>query len=303
MMVTRRQFLIAATTAAGAVTADAFGIEPNRVPVTHHQLGASDAPGVPLRIVQLSDLHLRELGSHEERIARAVRALAPSLIVITGDSIDHRRRLGVLDDFLGLLDAGTPKLAILGNWEHYCRVPVGALSDVYARRGCRLLVNESVVHRQAGAELLITGLDDLLAGRPSLAHALAEAEPRAQHLVLAHCPMQRDLLDGREPWWRESDSRPSAADVELLAHFRPSYVLSGHTHGGQVAFFGWCPWRPLGSGPYVAGWYGGKGPPLYVSRGLGTIDLPVRFGAPPEVACFDWALGGGVSGSAIMSYT
>ena len=66
-------------------------------------------------------------------------------------------------------------------------------------------------------------------------------------------------------------------------------MLSGHTHGGQVAIAGWAPVRPPGSGRYVRGWYDdGDGPPMYVSRGIGTVAmLPLRFGAVPEVTFFE----------------
>ena len=63
--------------------------------------------------------------------------------------------------------------------------------------------------------------------------------------------------------------------------------LSGHTHGGQVAFMGWAPLRPAGSGRFVQGFYEVPGCRLYVSRGVGTSILPIRWGAPPEIAVFD----------------
>jgi predicted MPP superfamily phosphohydrolase len=67
-------------------------------------------------------------------------------------------------------------------------------------------------------------------------------------------------------------------------------ILSGHTHGGQVCLGGWAPVLPRGSGRYVAGWYTDGAIPLYVSRGLGTTMLPIRFGAVPEIAYFEIAL-------------
>jgi len=69
-------------------------------------------------------------------------------------------------------------------------------------------------------------------------------------------------------------------------------MLAGHTHGAQVAAFGYAPVRPWGSGRYVAGWYRDAWPHLYVSRGIGTSVLPFRPGSPPEVAVFDWHLAG-----------
>ena len=93
----------------------------------------------------------------------------------------------------------------------------------------------------------------------------------AHHLVLAHCPITRDAL-------------------ALPAGHAASLVLSGHTHGGQVAPFGIATILPRGCGRYVAGWYRDAGPPMYVSRGIGTSLLPVRIGATPELVCIDWRL-------------
>ena len=68
---------------------------------------------------------------------------------------------------------------------------------------------------------------------------------------------------------------------------RFSLCLSGHTHGGQITFAGWAPFRPVGSGHFVRGFYDVPGCRLYVSRGLGTSVLPFRWGSAPEIAVFD----------------
>lgn len=68
---------------------------------------------------------------------------------------------------------------------------------------------------------------------------------------------------------------------------RFSLCLSGHTHGGQITVGGWAPFRPAGSGRFVAGFYEVPGCRLYVSKGLGISILPLRWGAAPEIAVFD----------------
>ncbi len=285
---TRRQWLSTALTAgAGLGVANAFGIQPNRVTVTHHRIGEPGARA--LRMVQLTDLHLRDVGRHEQRIADAVAVLQPELLLITGDSIDRRDRMPQLIEFLAMLPRAGEKLAILGNWEHWGGVDLRALRNVYERHEIRLLRDESVLLTVAGEPLLVTGLDDLVGGRPDLRAALRGAEPCRNHLLLAHCPAHREVflrtahaslpLPGLEP-----------PDPSLL---RPRLMLSRHTHGGQLRFAGWAPFLPQGSGPYEKGWYHGDGPDLYVSRGLGTSVVPARVGAPPEVAAFGWVLAAG----------
>ena len=306
MAITRRQF-IATVAAAGAVSSgigvDGFLVEPERVAISRLRLatgasaGASAGTGArpgdsaaTVTFVHLSDLHLQEVQSHERRVAAAVNALAPDFVVITGDSIDRRDKLPQLHDFLALLDARTPKFAILGNWEPACRVDLHALARVYAAANCRLLINETAIYTHGIIRVLITGLDDLLEGRANVAGALAGIEPEPNHLILAHCPVHRDVLRHVRPQSgnRWSGLRPQ--DAAVFQRFAPTCVLSGHTHGGQVNFFGFAPWRPRGSGRYISGWYRDVEPALYVSRGIGTIDLPIRIGAAPEVARFEWVL-------------
>jgi predicted MPP superfamily phosphohydrolase len=306
--ITRRRFLASIGvlgTASMAAGIDGFAIEPERVEVTENELrspehtrdsaaeallASSVRSPASLTFVQLSDLHLQRVAEHEERVAAAVKKLDPAFLLITGDSIDRRDNLHLLDGFLALLDRDLPKYAIMGNWEHACRVNHDRLREVYESHGCRLLVNESAVYDHGGRELLITGLDDLLEGRPKVAEALSGVDPRPDHLILAHCPEHRDVLLKAKPPGGNRFSGISAEDAASLAHFDPCCVLSGHTHGGQVNLFGFAPWRPRGSGPYLSGWYRDVRPALYVSRGIGTVTLPIRLGSVPEVASFHWQL-------------
>jgi len=229
-------------------------------------------------MVQITDLHLKRVGEVHRRIAARVNAMAPDLLLFTGDSVDRRDRLGELASLLALFDPRTPKLAILGNWEHWSGVDLDELAAVHRRTNGRLLVNESAVHEVGGRSLLVTGLDDLVGGRPDLRRSLAGAPPADAHLLLAHCPEHRDQLA------RAVVGTPLSAPFDLP---RFALMLSGHTHGGQVNLFGWTPVLPAGSGRYVRGWFRDPGMvPLYVSRGVGTSVAPVRLGAPPEVAVF-----------------
>ena len=185
-VVSRREWLAGVTGALGgfgaavtttSVARRAILVEPDLVSVTRHQVGArGDAEATPTaRVVQLSDLHLERIGAHEERIAAAVAAQRPDLVVFTGDSIDAPTRLGLLAEFLGMLDARTRKLSVVGNREHAGGVDLRELERVYARYGCELLINDVAEMRISGRSVLVTGLDDFIAGTPDPARALAGA--------------------------------------------------------------------------------------------------------------------------------
>jgi hypothetical protein len=278
----RRRFLAlsggAAATGALSLGGYAGFLEPRRAGFTRHVVNARTSPSQRrMTFVQISDLHLRGVGAMHRRIAARVNAIRPELLLFTGDSVDRRDRLPALASLLSLFDARTPRYAILGNWEHWSGVDLGELADVYRRANGRLLVNASAVHEAGGRGLVLTGLDDLVGGRPDT-RALATAPAGDAHLLLAHCPEHRDRLAAAPAL----GSPPAPLNVG-----RVTMMLSGHTHGGQVRIGGWAPILPEGSGRYARGWFRDPGAvPLYVSRGVGTSVIPVRLGAPPEVAVF-----------------
>jgi uncharacterized protein len=297
LMLSRRRLVAGAAGAMGSVgvaagttsvVRRAFTVEPELVSITRHHVGGQ-ATAPRLRVVQLADLHLDAIGAHEERVAAAVAAQRPDLIVFTGDSIDGAERIGALGEFLDMLDGRTRKIAIVGNREHSGGVDLRELERVYAKRACELLINDVADLSVEGRRVLVTGLDDLIGGTPDPARALVGSEPTPNHLLLAHCPAQREAIR----WQRVSPAATAGVadgpEVDL-APYRPQWMLSGHTHGGQIAPFGLAPFRPRGSGRYVSGWYRDTVPALYVSRGIGTSVVDARYRAVPEVPVFDWGL-------------
>jgi predicted MPP superfamily phosphohydrolase len=242
--------------------------EPGWIEVSHHVVG-DPAPGErPFRIVQLADLHFHRIGDRERRVAAAVTAAAPDLLVLGGDLVDRPEDLTVLDAFLALVGRRGATVAVLGNWERWSGVDRGSIVAVLSHRGARLLVNEALRLEHDGKAVAIAGLDDINSGRAEPRATMAAAAGIANVVAISHSPRVREAWEGPPP----------------------TFLLAAHTHGGQVTFLGYAPARPPGSGAYVSGWY--RGPPFdaYVSRGIGTSILPIRFGARPEVAVFDWWL-------------
>jgi predicted MPP superfamily phosphohydrolase len=224
-----------------------------------------------IRVLQVSDVHLRGIGALETRLLEAVHAASADLIVFTGDMIDREKSLWPLEMLLREFPRGPQMFAIPGNWEYWSGVRFEALGRTYDRHDVQFLVNRSVEAEVRGTRIRVTGLDDVRASQADPQAALADATPLPRHLVLAHCPVTRDLVPLPDP-------HPA------------SLMLSGHTHGGQIAPLGFPLVRPAASGRYVAGWYRDAGlPPLYVSRGIGTSMIPMRIGSTPELVQIDWA--------------
>jgi uncharacterized protein len=280
----RRNVLKLLGASLASVGAYAIWIEPEQIAIAHHNLRDHFTTLKPtpkftdqtLRIVQISDLHIKRLDRFNHHIADRINQQQADLILFTGDIVDRSKNLPVLKEFLQLIDPKPAKYAILGNWEHFSGVNIPALKAIYAQFNCPLLINESLIHEHHGQPLLLTGLDDTVEGQPNLTQALANVQPAANHLILAHAPNQRDLFT--EP------------EQQLLTQFQPQLMLSGHTHGGQIRFLNFAPALPRGSGNYISGWYDQATPQLYVSRGLGGSSIRARLGATPEIVVFEWPL-------------
>lgn len=253
----------------GAVTvADAFWYEKEVIDWQHFDLSTGRED--PIKFIQVSDLHLNELKGFHRGIAEQINVERPDLILVTGDAIDRSDAVGLFDEFLALIDPMIPKLGIPGNWEYWGEVDLDALCKVYLKHRGDLLINQHTQLKLRSRRVNVIGLDDLRGGHPDFEQAVTDL-PAADHtLVMAHCPAYRDTISNEK----------GKLDIDL--------VLSGHTHGGQVNFFGWVPFKPGGSGRYLSGWYEDTEPKMYVSRGIGTSIVPVRFGARAEVAVFQF---------------
>ncbi|MBE7177835.1 MAG: metallophosphoesterase [Mucilaginibacter polytrichastri] len=223
----------------------------------------------PLRILQLSDLHLHHLRYRERRLAEHINALKPDLLLITGDVIDDGNNLALLDAFFAMLDPAVPKKGITGNWEYWGDVDLKKLAAVYKKHNGELLINEARQLRIRDRSLAITGVDDWLGGKPDIDAALKNHVKSDHHIVMNHCPVYSEVIGEK-----------------LEPHTRADFILSGHTHGGQITLFGFAPFLPQGSGRYRKGWFRMGSTDMYVSTGVGTSMIPVRFMARAEIAMF-----------------
>jgi uncharacterized protein len=219
-----------------------------------------------LRIGQLSDLHVSPWLSVRDagRAVDMLNELKPHLTVVTGDVITQVGDPldGAIRE-LGRLRADAGVLGCLGNHERYVRCENYETREA-AKYGIAILRNQSRVLRWGKGILNVAGVD-YQARRygPYLVDAEKLIVPGVANLLLSHNP-----------------------DVFPVA-VRKGYdaVMSGHTHGGQVTveILNQTLNMARFSTPYVAGLYRLEGRSCYVTAGIGTIALPVRIGAPPEI--------------------
>lgn len=266
--------IVVAVGIVGYVLLRASAVEPRDLDVAEKEV---HIPGLPegldgLRIVHVSDLHLREVGDYERRVITAVKEADPDFLCLTGDFVSGPQSMPFLVPFLMEIARGRRTFAVLGNHDHADEVDTDFLVETLRRCGAALLVNE--VHRVVvnGVRVYVAGVDDPHTDRADVAGTLALASPSPDAsegegarfvLLLAHSP---DAL---------LDDAVQGADL----------VLSGHTHGGQICvpFFG--PIRTntkIGREAYT-GVVERGGVVAHISRGVGTTTMRMRLQCRPEV--------------------
>ncbi|HWE53372.1 MAG TPA: metallophosphoesterase [Bryobacteraceae bacterium] len=220
-----------------------------------------------IRLLQLSDIHLSPYLS-EKTLARVIDSsneLYPHLTFITGDLISEKGDpLDACLAQLARLDPNVPRLGCLGNHEFYADAVEHTVQGG-AMAGIEFLRNQTRTFRFGDALLNVAGVDYQPIGRRSRYLHRAESMIRkdAVNVLLSHNP----------------DVFPVAAAQGY------DLTLAGHTHGGQVTFEllspALNPARMLT--PYVRGLYREGNRLGYVTRGIGTLGVPARLGARPEI--------------------
>ena len=221
----------------------------------------------PLRLVQLSDLHfgLYTNGKDVSRWVEQTLNEAPDLILLTGDFMD---RLAWRSS-TGLIEALKPLSAPLGVWgvwgnHDHNRSRVRHLKPAFERLGIQILVNEG---RTVRDDLFLVGIDEEVQPWPDIEHVFSSKSAETACIAMSHSPDTLPQL-------------PLAIDL----------VLAGHTHGGQIKLPGLGALRTssIYGQRFLEGWIREENLPLaYVSRGLGTTALPIRWGSPSELVVLE----------------
>jgi len=251
-----------------------FIFEPNNIQVEKISIEIENLPeefeGV--KIVHLTDFHSKDFGVKEKRILEIVEDLDPDFVFITGDFIDHTtkdvdscqefwRELG--DRYQGKI------FGVLGNHEYLIEhIDANSIENLLEESGIVILKNENkkIFYNDKNYIYLI-GVDDPDTGRDDLPKAIINTEENIPKILLAHSP---DIIDN-------------------LQKEKVSLILVGHTHGGQVVIPFVKPfWTPTENrGKYASGLFEINDTYLYVSRGIGTTALPIRFNCSPEVTMIE----------------
>jgi uncharacterized protein len=250
----------------------AFVIEPSRLVLRETRITLPSWPANfnGLRIAVFSDLHAGSPYITIEKVRRIVEttnAAQPDLILLPGDFVIQGVPGGrfmepeVIASALKGLRARFGVFATLGNhdwWYNATRV-----KRSLENAGITVLENDAAMIERDGAAIWIAGIGDKLEGNPDIASALARVNDGAPIIALTHNP-----------------------DIFPSIPARVALTVAGHTHGGQVAL-------PIVGRPIVPSDFGERyavghivegSKHLFVTTGIGTSILPVRFRVPPEIS-------------------
>jgi hypothetical protein len=275
-LLTRRNFLKTAGIAAIGLPLYAAEIARHEISIERRTIRLDRLPDEfrALKIVQVSDFHYAEytepLFLHE--IVHQINRLKPDIVLFTGDfvtigfaSVQRTQDFAYrCTEILGRVECSA-RYAVLGNHDSTFAEP--AVIDALALNKITLLNNAYIPLERGNSRLWLAGSGDASNRMMDLDKALPT------HLQSDPSPV---ILMVHEP-----DVLPQVARRNV------DFMLSGHTHGGQVRI----PFMPLIHLPplgkhYIQGLFRLGPTQLYVNRGIGTVGVPMRLNCPPEITVF-----------------
>lgn len=223
-----------------------------------------------LKIIHLSDIHHSPFTGldHINRAIKVANRLRPDIVLLTGDYVSHEAEyIKPVAEALSALKAEYGVHACLGNHDHWTDPEM--ITSELRNVGINVLINTGERIDIRGVSVWLAGVDDHMVGKTDLQAALKGSFPDEFKLLMAHNPLI----------FRKSVRE----DIDL--------TLSGHTHGGQVKVRTHTNRnRLLPRRKLTAGLHQRKNSSIYITRGIGTVVLPIRYQCPPEISLLElWA--------------
>ena len=208
------------------------------------------------------------MGEDLPKICRMVNAQNADAIVVTGDYVTTPTDANpdVLARGLASLSAPMGVWGIMGNHDYWSGPSTDIVQEILAATPVQVLINQTHAWEKNGARLHLAGFDDFWDGTRKFDEMAAKIPANEAAIALGHEP---DFA------------------IEVAATRKFGLMLSGHSHGGQIALPGGIPIHvPTYANKFPRGAYNVNGMRLYTNRGLGTVGIPMRFCSRPEISVF-----------------
>lgn len=243
------------------------------------------------KVAQVSDFQVGMWWDNTPTIARSVERLIeeqPAAVLISGDFIYHARPNPekeineVIELIRPLTEANIPTYAVLGNHDYGMKGKnvkpdsklAAQLETALENAGIKVLNNEAVKIPLQGqdSDLYLVGVDAHWANNDRVDQALAQISSNSPRIAMMHNPKSFEAFP---------------------ANTAP-FAVAGHTHGGQIRLpflpqWSWLSF-PKGEEVHTDKWveedYGQPGNSLYVNRGIGFSEIPIRINCSPEITLF-----------------
>lgn len=267
-----------AAVATAAATRASASLNGGPIEITRHDVLLPNLDPVfdGMTVTLASDIHSSPYMSLQDmkEIVRTINDIGSDMILLPGDFVtDNLEELPPFLEAFSELRAQAGIYASLGNhdFDADADIVTGGLEEI----GIRMLRNENMKLSKAGKDLYLLGVDEV---NDDAITAFIDGK-QDDHIDALFQGMPKDaasILLCHKPYRFEEYSQ---SGVGLM--------LSGHTHGGQIvlARFGRTPLTLCSIATrFVDGWFTSNDTKMYVSRGLGVVDIPMRVNCPPEIA-------------------
>lgn len=219
----------------------------------------------PLKVVHITDLHIRKFGIFERYVLKSINRISPDLVLLTGDFIEDNSATIHLLEFLNGLRSRYGIYGVLGNRDYEASENIEEFVRYIKRSNLLLLIDESYRFETEHNIINIIGTNDSASLRANVKKAMKDVH-NGYKIMLSHSP---DIL-----WF--------------LKEYKFDLILVGHTHGAQVNLPVIKNWilNSIISRKLTRGWFSTKNGKIYVNRGIGTSRIQIRVFSPPEIALF-----------------
>ncbi|MDQ0256791.1 putative MPP superfamily phosphohydrolase [Evansella vedderi] len=222
----------------------------------------------PLRVLQLSDLHLEHISITPADLYNTLRNEKIDLIALTGDFLDRPKTIGKLIPYLKVLQQLNPThgtYAVFGNHDYKLRKePFERLKETLEKYGVTTMMNENTLVDIHGYSLQLIGIDDHHSKKHDIKKAYEGVNNQHFRLVLTHDPNI----------------------VLQMKDYDFDYLLSGHFHGGQICYpkpYHLKKFGKLVKLNLIKGLIRYEGKVFYINEGLGQTGINIRVGSRPEI--------------------